>query len=88
MDSLTVDTSGVVAALGEVFQVPDERMLSSVVDASVDVKISRCRGLMRLKEELDALNVNTSGVVAALEAIFEVTTDKNVFKISLTGLRY
>ena len=85
MDALNANTAGVVAALGEVFDITNERMTSSVMTTSVEVKFNRCKELMQLQKEMDALSVNTSGVIAALGAVFQVTCVGSICKIPLTG---
>ena len=41
-------------------------------NALLDNKIARCKDLILIKEELTALGLDASGVVAALARIFEV----------------
>lgn len=54
----------------------------------LDDKITRCKDLILIKEELTSLGLDTRGVVAALARIFEVNSNSFCFsKISLTVMK-
>lgn len=76
MDMLSINTSGIVATMEKIFDLGNERTTDAGVNKSVDTKIQQCKELMRLKELFEAQNLRTSGLVATLEAIFEVSNNK------------